>query len=108
MELDSRKESDCRYEAHRRYIDLHYIIEGTERIATADIRKVNTLVPYSSEKDIGFYEGKADGYMDLTPGCFMVCYPSDAHKVAIQADKSEHIRKIVFKIAVLPQNLLND
>lgn len=98
--LTSKPEDQCIYEAHRKYIDLHYIISGIERIATADITTLSTATPYSTEKDIEFLTGNADGYYDLKPGQFMVCYPNDAHKVAIMASQPCDIQKIVFKILV--------
>lgn len=94
----SKPEDQCRYEAHRSYIDLHFIISGTEKIATSDIRSLTSVIPYDPEKDIEFLEGKADGYYELKPGQFMVCFPNDAHKVAIMADEPATVKKIVFKI----------
>ncbi len=96
--LISKPEKECIYEAHRKYIDLHYIVSGVERIGTSHIAALTTATPYSSEKDIEFLEGEADGYYDLKPGQFMVCFPNDAHKVAIMKDQPGDIQKVVFKI----------
>lgn len=96
--LTSKPEEECAYEAHKNFIDLHYIVSGTERIATADITVLTTTTPYTPEKDIEFLTGKADGYYDLKPGQFMVCFPNDAHKVAMMVEKPANIQKIVFKI----------
>lgn len=81
--LTSKPEADCVFEAHRKYMDLHYIVEGSEVIATADPLSLRTTVPYSDEKDILFLEGEKDGQYTLKPGQFMVCWPGDAHKVAM-------------------------
>ena len=56
--------------------------------------------PFSQEKDIGFYTGQESGRYLLKPGDFMVCYPSDAHKVAMMNEKPETVKKIVVKIKV--------
>lgn len=98
--LMSKPEKECIYEAHRNYIDLHYIVSGVERIATRDVKQLSSVVPYSSEKDIEFLEGDADGYYSLKPGQFMVCFPQDAHKVAIMEEQPAEIQKVVFKIKV--------
>lgn len=99
VSLVSKPESECIFEAHRRYSDLHYIVNGVERIATCDIRALTSKVPYDDAKDIEFLTGEADGYYDLKPGQFMVCFPNDAHKVAIMKDQPAPIDKVVFKIA---------
>ena len=88
------------YEAHRKYIDVHYIVSGIEVIATADPSALAEVTPYSEEKDIAFYSGKEDGRYYLSSGQFMVCYPSDAHKVAIALGQPAPVNKIVFKIKV--------
>ena len=94
----SKPEDQCLYEAHRNYIDLHFIVSGTERIATSDIRSLTSEIPYAPEKDIEFLQGDADGCYELKPGQFMVCFPCDAHKVAMMTDHPAEVKKIVFKI----------
>lgn len=79
----SKDESECMYEAHRKHIDVHYIMEGIEKIATADVKNLQEKVPFDKDKDIGFYEGCESGSYLLKTGDFMVCFPSDAHKVGI-------------------------
>lgn len=98
VSLTSKPKDQCIYEAHKKYADLHYILEGTEGIATADVETLRVTTPYEEEKDILFLEGEADGCYYLKPGQFMVCWPSDAHKVAIMSEKPQQIRKIVCKI----------
>ena len=100
VSLSTRPESECMYEAHRKYIDVHYIISGIEGIATADPAVLTETAPYSEEKDIAFYSGRESGRYYLCPGQFMVCYPSDAHKVAIALEHPDPVNKIVFKIKV--------
>lgn len=96
--LTSKPEEQCIYEAHRRYIDVHYIVEGVEGIATAQVSSLSVATPYHTQKDVEFFEGNEDGRYYLKPGQFMVCWPTDAHKVAMMQDAPAHIRKIVCKI----------
>lgn len=94
----TKPEEDCKYEAHQKYIDLHYIIKGVEGIATADVTALETDTPYDEGKDIGFYTGKEDGRYFLREGDFMVCYPSDAHKVGMMEQEPQPVEKVVVKI----------
>lgn len=96
----SKEEKECVYEAHKKYMDIHYIMEGAERIATADVRSLQVKTPYSEEKDIGFFTGPASGSCLLRPGDFMVCFPSDAHKVAMMDQRPETVKKVVVMIKV--------
>lgn len=96
----SKPEDQCLYEAHRNFIDVHFIVSGIEKIATSDLSSLTLEVPYAPEKDIEFLKGSADGCYELKPGQFMVCFPSDAHKVGMMKDQPADVRKIVFKIKV--------
>lgn len=64
----SKDESECMYEAHRKHIDVHYIMEGIEKIATADVKNLQEKVPFDKDKDIGFYEGCESGSYLLKTG----------------------------------------
>lgn len=96
----SKPENECRYEAHQKYIDIHYIVKGTEGIATADVNTLDVDIPFDGVKDIGFYTGKESGRYYLKKGDFMVCYPNDAHKVGMMLKEPQQIEKIVVKIKV--------
>lgn len=98
VSLVSRPETECIYEAHKKYTDLHYILEGVEGIATAAPSALTETSAYDEAKDIMFFEGPEDGRYYLKPGQFMVCFPEDAHKVAMMKDNPAPIKKIVFKI----------
>lgn len=98
VSLVSRPEAECIYEAHKKYTDLHYILEGVEGIATAAPSALTETSAYDEAKDIMFFEGPEDGRYYLKPGQFMVCFPEDAHKVAMMKDNPAPIKKIVFKI----------
>ena len=100
VKLISKSEKECKYEAHKKYIDVHYIVKGVEGIATANINHLQEDTPFDELKDIGFYKGKEEGRYYLRKGDFMVCYPSDAHKVGIAMEEPEEIEKIIVKIKV--------
>ena len=98
VSLTSKPESECIFEAHEKYLDIHYILDGTEGIATAYPTDLNIKKPYDINNDVAFYTGEANGIYYLTPGNFMICWPTDAHKVAIMKDSPTAIKKIVFNI----------
>lgn len=99
VSFTSKPEADCLFEAHRKYIDVHYILAGEEKIATADVHKLKEEKPFDAEKDIGFYTGTASGsYVLKAGGDFMICFPSDAHKVGMMTKTPADVKKIVAKI----------
>jgi len=96
----SKPIKDCVYEGHRKYIDIHYIVSGVEGISTANVKNLKVSKDYV--EDILFFEsdGEVDTTCWLTPGCFMVCFPNDAHQVAIMRDIPAEIKKIVVKVKI--------
>lgn len=89
------------FEAHKKYIDLQYIVNGIEKIRWAKLDKVDLIEErYSSGGDIAFYEGDAMFDFTLTKGTFLLLYPEDAHLPGLSAQKDINVRKIVFKIQV--------
>lgn len=86
-----------RYEFHKRYVDIHYLLSGREGIAVGDLSQMTPDGAFSFEKDCGFAKGKRVGLMNLRPGDFMICFPNDGHKCWI--GNGETIRKVLFKVS---------
>lgn len=91
---------ECRFEAHRKYADVHYILEGCETIMVADLLQTKETAPYSEAQDIGFSEAEGGVVCTLHPGDFLVCFPQDAHRVGIMQEKPTEVKKLIGKIKV--------
>lgn len=92
---------DMMFEAHKKYIDVQYIVSGIEKIRWARLSTVELVEErYSKGQDIAFYEGDALFDFTLTKGTFLLLYPEDAHLPGLSADKDVYVRKIVFKVMV--------
>ena len=92
---------DAKYEAHRKYIDIQYIVNGEEKIGVTDLSNCISCTNYDESKDIEFFDiEKKDEYLDLDEGYFMILYPQDAHKPSISKDKTSTVKKVVVKVAI--------
>lgn len=92
---------DSRFEAHKKYIDVQYIVSGIEKIRWAKLGDLTqTEERYSKGQDIAFYEGEPRLDFVLTKGTFLMLYPQDAHMPGLSVEKDSTVRKIVFKLAV--------
>ncbi len=85
------------YEAHRRYLDIHIMVSGEERV---DISHPDTLTLFEHRDDFYAYRGEAEQSLTLKPGDFLVVFPGDAHRIKIQANGAENVSKVVFKVLV--------
>ena len=93
---------DAKYEAHRKYIDIQYVIKGVEKIGVTDINNCETCVEYDENKDLEFYNiKKQEEFVELSEGYFTVFFPQDAHKPSIACGEEKSIvKKVVVKIRI--------
>lgn len=88
-----------KFEAHRKYLDIHYLVEGAEVIGTAPAARLTVTEPYKDEADIEFFQTPAN-YRKITmrPGQFAVFAPGQGHMPGLGSDTSAVIRKVVVKV----------
>ena len=87
-------------EAHRKYADVQYLIEGEELIGVAPLEDMTEEVEAHPERDIWFYRGPTD-QIRIGNGRFAVFFPEDAHAPCIAADQAPRpCRKCVVKVRV--------
>ncbi len=100
-EYSTKEPADGRWEAHRRYIDLQYVVRGTERIGHAMVDRLDAE-PYDGQRDVMWLRGSGQ-FVTLEPGDFMILWPHDAHMPGIAPDSPAPVKKLVVKIAVSEQ-----
>jgi YhcH/YjgK/YiaL family protein len=71
----------CRFEAHRQYADIQFIVAGTETILWAPLTALTTVTEaYNPEKDIAFFGRPANATaLSMVAGQFAVFFPADGH-----------------------------
>lgn len=87
------------WEAHRYYLDLHLMLDGKEKI---DVNFTDNLEQkeFVEKDDFLPMEGKENGFVILEEGDFLLCYPKDAHRTAVQVEDPMKIKKAIFKIRI--------
>lgn len=89
------------WEAHRKYIDVHYMISGSEIIKNAFLDKAN-IVKYHEDTDYVEIDNIAGKTVDveLKQGQYLICYTTDVHKTACIIEKEEMVKKAIFKVKI--------
>jgi YhcH/YjgK/YiaL family protein len=93
---DSKPVND-RPEAHRKYIDIQYLLKGEEYIGVAPLSEMTEEVSANPDGDIWFYHGPVTN-VKIGNGKFAVLFPQDAHAPGIAVETPEPIRKVVVKV----------
>lgn len=97
-EYDTKPVEGVLWEAHKSYIDVQYIIKGSEKMGYTNVGNIKTTIDYDSEKDILF--GAANGdFVTVEEGMFIIFTPQDGHMPAINIEKPEKVKKVVVKVS---------
>ena len=100
QEYKTKNLEEAFFEAHRTYIDIQFIIEGTENLGYAHISNLKEDEPYSLEKDFHKLKGNATQTVCLTPGTACILFPEDGHEPGLNAEDGikKDVRKICMKV----------
>ena len=87
------------WEAHRQYLDLHLMLRGPEQI---DVNFIDNMEQkeFVEKDDFLPLEGDPISHVVLNAGDFLLCYPADAHRTAVQVGDPAAIKKAIFKIRI--------
>lgn len=97
-EYTTKDEQTARFEAHRKYADIQYVISGEERIGITLLNNTKVTVPFDEEKDIVFLDASEFEYKDANPARLFVFFPEDAHCPGVKNLKNSIVRKVVVKV----------
>ena len=101
----SKTKSEGKFEAHRKYIDIQYIVEGEELMGVGNINDFSEFAEYDDAKDIVFMNPKVQSMPDfftLKKGEFVIFMPHDAHMPSIAIENPNpnpsYVKKVVVKV----------
>ncbi|HOZ48152.1 MAG TPA: YhcH/YjgK/YiaL family protein [Candidatus Hydrogenedentes bacterium] len=97
-DADARPREKAALEAHRKYIDIQFIVSGNEQMGwRSRITCRETIEAYNPAADIEFFGDGVDSWVAVPPGCFAIFFTDDAHAPLVGAGR---IRKVVVKVAL--------
>ena len=87
-------------EAHKKYIDIQYLVSGQELMGVAPLEEMTEEVEARPDGDIWFYHGPVSNIL-LGGKRFVALWPQDAHAPCIAVDgKPMPCLKCVVKVQV--------
>jgi biofilm protein TabA len=91
-----------RWESHRRFIDIQYVVAGRELMQVAEVGELKDATPYDDANDVTFYSAASTSASELCvrAGTFAIFFPHDGHRPGIEIDAPADVRKIVIKVPV--------
>ncbi|MHA0855608.1 YhcH/YjgK/YiaL family protein [Paenibacillus sp. CMAA1364] len=102
VSFTTKPKAECRYEAHKHYIDIHIVTQGREYVEVSNVACLSNLTVYIEENDIYFGDVTSDlkfkGYLE--PGYFLICFPEDTHLVGAHELDEQVVNKVVYKVTI--------
>ena len=102
-----RKLAEAKWEAHRKYVDVQYVVQGAERMGYLWWTPgLSVSQAYDAPKDVIFYAAQGGMWLDVRAGQFVIFGPRDVHAPGIHlfessvAESFGQVLKVVVKVAV--------
>ena len=99
QDYNTKPESEGKFEAHKKYADIQFIIKGEEKIGYTNIKNCTPTTFYDDANDIMFLDGKGD-FITAKKNTFLIFMPQDAHMPCISIDASKYVKKAVVKVKI--------
>ena len=92
--------TEGRWEAHRTYADIQYVVSGTERMGVTPLGSVATEMPYDVDRDVEFFMrgGGWGQFFMVEPGEFALFRPHDVHMPSLKTGVPGPVKKVVIKV----------
>lgn len=91
--------AESRWENHREYVDLQYVVGGGEIIEWSPASDLVSVGAYDADRDVQFYqETSPTQRLVMNNGLLVFFFPDDAHKPQVADGIHSHVHKAVVKI----------
>ena len=99
--LETKAKEEKKWEVHRKYIDIQYIIKGKECMGYGLLENFSEIIEkYDENKDVEFLNGNKFNFINIEQGEFIIFYPNDVHAPMLAINEKQNIKKVIVKIAL--------
>lgn len=96
-EYQTKPMTSGKWESHKKYIDIQFLINGAERIGYSESKKVITLQDYNPDDDYSIHKGEGQ-FVNIEENHFIILFPSDIHMPGIAVNIPKPVKKVVVKV----------
>ena len=90
---------ESKFEAHRKYADIQFIIKGEEKLGYGDVSNFKPSTFYDDKNDIVFLDGNGE-FVHAKENDFVIFMPADAHMPCVEVTESAYVKKAVVKVKI--------
>lgn len=96
QEGETKPFKECKFEAHKKFIDIQILLKGKECVKVAPINTLQVSDEYNEDKDIEFLIGEGSNLI-LRPEDMYILFPHDGHMPCCHVHQQTNYRKLVIK-----------
>lgn len=101
LEYETKSFDVSKFENHQKFIDIHYIITGSEQIGLANLDEVKPNMEYDSQNDYQLFDGAVNEAIELKEGEFLILFEHEPHVTGgVSSIGKKIVNKVVFKIPI--------
>ncbi|MBQ7516683.1 MAG: YhcH/YjgK/YiaL family protein [Schwartzia sp.] len=100
MRYNTRPVEECVCEAHRRFMDILYMVEGEEYLGICPMSPdLVVRTPYDETRDVEFFEGLVpESTFPIMAGDFVMLSPKDVHRPFTMIEAPSPVTKVIIKL----------
>ncbi|MFA7174902.1 MAG: YhcH/YjgK/YiaL family protein [Kiritimatiellia bacterium] len=101
QEYDTIPLAGAMMEMHHRYLDIHVMVSGREKVYQSPVDMLQLIKDYRPDSDDVIYTFNPSGANEILiqPGQFILFFPQECHMPRVMAcDAPEKVKKVVIKI----------
>ena len=87
-------------EAHKKYIDVQYMIKGEELVGHGVFIGQPRSKEYNAKEDFMLFPDQPSFFTKMAAGTFMIFFPTDMHMPCIKVNEAITVKKVVVKVKV--------
>lgn len=96
----TRENAGLELEYHKRYIDIHIVIEGEEAVAYCPFEKAVETKSFDIENDYALMKGETQVELILNTENCLILFPEEPHLALLKVNEAKEIKKVIFKVEI--------
>ncbi|MCX7874674.1 MAG: YhcH/YjgK/YiaL family protein [Melioribacteraceae bacterium] len=98
-EYQTKPLTSGKWESHKKYIDIQFIVSGIEKMGFTESKKTIILNEYDEDKDVTLHKGEGQ-FIIVEEKHFVIFFTTDIHMPSIAVNIPKPVKKVVIKVAV--------
>ncbi|PCF42076.1 YhcH/YjgK/YiaL family protein [Staphylococcus delphini] len=85
------------FENHQKYIDIHLVLENTEKIAVTSPQFAEQTAAYDEADYFALFKGEQYQLLEMTPSNVLITFEEDLHQPKVHVN-DQTVKKLVIKV----------